>query len=179
VEGAILGAVGVSGARTRILTGGPAGEAAAADLTSAGLRVSFYNAEIGKASTFKMLRGIFSKGLEALLIELLVSGKRVGIEQDLWDDINELMTKNRFEDVARNWIETHPGACERRYHEVSQIVETMQQAGIEPVMTSATERFFARSTELSLAARCVGRKPSSDELISVLEGVLRGTPAAS
>jgi len=65
-EGTMLGAVGTAGARSRILIGGPRGEEIAGVLTSLGLNASFYSAEVGKASTFKMLRSVFSKGLEAL-----------------------------------------------------------------------------------------------------------------
>jgi hypothetical protein len=33
----------------------------------------------GKAFMFKILRSIFSRGLETLILELLISGKRAGI----------------------------------------------------------------------------------------------------
>ena len=33
---------------------------------------------------FKMLRSVFSKGMEALLIEFLVAAERAGIRADLW-----------------------------------------------------------------------------------------------
>lgn len=82
VEGAILGAVGASGADTRILTGGNRGREVAETLRQLGLRVSFFSSEIGKAATFKMLRSIFSKGLEAIILELLIVGKRAGIDFD-------------------------------------------------------------------------------------------------
>ncbi|MCP5118598.1 MAG: NAD(P)-dependent oxidoreductase, partial [bacterium] len=118
VEGAILGAVGASGADTRILTGGNRGPEAAETLTHLGLRVSFFSSEIGKASTFKMLRSIFSKGFEAVILELLIAGKRAGIEEELWKDVCEFMDQNPFERVAANWTRTHTVAHERRYHEM-------------------------------------------------------------
>ena len=43
VEGAVLGAVGVAGAQTRILVAGTRGEQAARNLTKLGLNVSFYS----------------------------------------------------------------------------------------------------------------------------------------
>jgi 3-hydroxyisobutyrate dehydrogenase-like beta-hydroxyacid dehydrogenase len=97
IEGAILGAVGVTGANTGILIGGPGGRTAAEFLAEAGLATSFYSEETGKASTFKMLRGIFSKGLEALLLELLVAARRAGIEDDLWADIAQFVNENDFQ----------------------------------------------------------------------------------
>jgi 3-hydroxyisobutyrate dehydrogenase-like beta-hydroxyacid dehydrogenase len=169
VEGAILGAIGVSGANTRILLGGRAARTAAEALTAMGLRASFYSECVGKASTFKMLRSIFSKGLEALLLELLVSGKRAGIEQDLWRDVVEFMGANPFDRIAENWIQTHALANERRYHEMVQVTETMREIGVEPVMTEATERFFDRSRSLQWATRV---RPTTDEVIAFLNRCL-------
>jgi len=151
VEGAILGAVGATGARTRILVGGKKGQTAAETLTRLGLNVSYYGPEIGKASTFKMLRSIFSKGLEALLIEFLIAGKKAGLEDDLWGEIVGLMSRNPFERVASNWVRTHAIAYERRYHEMAQVGKTMREIGVEPVMTAGTEAFFERSLSLGLA----------------------------
>lgn len=120
MEGAILGAVGVTGAQTRILTGGPKSREAAEALTRLGLNVTAYSPDIGKASTFKMLRSIFSKGLEALLIEFLVAGKRANIQEDLWQEIVDLFSQNAFDHVAANWIKSHATAHERRYDEMRQ-----------------------------------------------------------
>ena len=148
VEGAILGAVGATGAKTRLLIAGEKGKKVAEALCGLGLNASFYSPDIGKPSAFKMLRSIFSKGLEALLLEMMVAGKRAGIAQDLWTDIAEFMTDNPFDRVAANWIQTHAVACERRYYEMVQVIETMREIKVEPVMTFATKVFFERSLSL-------------------------------
>ena len=163
VEGAILGAVGAAGVRTRILVGGQKGRAAAETLTRLGLSVSHYSQEIGKASTFKMLRSIFSKGVEALLIEFLIAGKMAGIQDDLWQEIIELLHRDPFERVASNWVCTHATAYERRYHEMVQVVSTMREIGVEPLMTASTEAFFKRSLSLSLGD-AFPEKPETMEL---------------
>lgn len=169
VEGAILGAVGVTGAATNILTGGPDGRAAAEALTALGLRAAFYSDETGKASTFKMLRGIFSKGLEALLLELLIAGRCAGIEKDLWADVSAFMAANPFERIAENWLRTHAVACERRYHEMVQVAGTMREIGIDPLMTAATERLFARSCTLGLEAAFPQKPDSMDDVVAFIE----------
>ncbi len=161
VEGVILGAVGATGAATPVLTGGGQGGRAADILTRLGLSVSHYSPEIGKASEFKMIRSIFSKGLEALLLEMMIAAKKTGIEKDLWQDVVvEFMSRNPFERVAANWVETHPAACARRHYEMEQVVATMRAAGVEPVMTSGTEAFFRRSCSLALA-EAFSEKPKS------------------
>ena len=173
VEGAILGAIGVTGAQTKILIGDERGEQSAEMLTRLGLNTVFYSREIGKASTFKMLRSVFSKGLEALLLEYLVAGKRAGIQDDLWQEIVELFTQNSFERVATNWIQTHATAHERRYHEVVQVAAVLRELGLEPVLTGATEWFFQRSGALALKDAFAGKKPTRDEVIAELERRLR------
>lgn len=83
VEGAVLDAIGVAEARAHILLGGPAAEDLAAALRALGLNATYYRAKIGAASTFKMLRSVLTKGLEALLIEFLLAGRQAGIADDL------------------------------------------------------------------------------------------------
>ena len=148
---------------------GKRGQEVAEQLTDLGLNVSFYHPLIGKASMFKMLRSIFSKGLEALILELLISGKRAGIEQDLWSDISRFMTQNPFEKVASNWVRSHATAFERRYYEMVQVRETMQEIGIEPLMTSGTEAFFKRSLSFGLKENFTGKPNSMEEVVEFME----------
>ena len=174
IEGALLGAVGVTGAATAILTGGPNGEPAARELASAfGLNATFFSPELGKASTFKMLRSIFSKGLEALLIEFLAAGERAGMREALWKEVTSLLADNPFEKVAGNWVVSHVSAHERRYHEMVQVAEVMRAIGIEPVMTAATQEFFRRSGSLGLESDFPGKPAGMDPVIRAFEERLR------
>ncbi|HEX5613104.1 MAG TPA: DUF1932 domain-containing protein [Burkholderiales bacterium] len=174
VEGALLGAVGVTGAATAILTGGPNGRQSARELASElGLNATFFSEEVGKASTFKMLRSIFSKGLEALLIEFLAAGERAGMREALWKEVTSLLADNPFEKVAGNWIMSHVSAHERRYHEMMQVTEVMRALGVEPVMTAATEEFFRRSGSLGLERSFPDKPAAMDQVIRVFEERLR------
>jgi 3-hydroxyisobutyrate dehydrogenase-like beta-hydroxyacid dehydrogenase len=158
VEGAILSAVGEAGAKASILVAGERGEAFARLMNRLGLvNVTYFSPEVGEASQMKMLRSIFSKGVECLLLEMLVAGKRAGIAGRLWKDIVEFMTNHPFEGIAGNWIRTHPAASERRYHEMEQVLETLDDLGVDPVMTRGTTEFFRRSVASGLAARFTGK----------------------
>lgn len=168
VEGAILGAVGAVGARARILTGGEQGRSVAALLTSLGLNVAFWSPEVGRASTFKMLRSIYSKGLEALLLELLVAGRRAGIQKELWDDVVELMARTPFDRTASNWIQTHATACDRRGHEMAQVLETLAELGVDPLMTAATEGFFRRSMGLGFQEAFTEKPKDVDTVVEFM-----------
>ena len=166
VEGALLGAVGVSGSQTELLLGGPHAAAAARALADGyGLNVRHYSDEIGRASTFKMLRSVFSKGLEALLIEFLVAGERAGMRDELWAEVVALLGRERFEKAAANWVCSHALAHERRWHEVVQVEKVLRELGLEPVMTAATEKLFARSVALGTAAAFAARPDTMDPVI--------------
>jgi 3-hydroxyisobutyrate dehydrogenase-like beta-hydroxyacid dehydrogenase len=168
VEAAILSAIGVSGAKARILICDPAGPARAERLAKAGLNAVFYGTEIGRASAFKLLRSVFSKGIEALLLEFLVAGRRAGLQEELWREVTDLFAQHGFEKSATNWIQTHASAHERRYQEMRQVTEAVRALGLDPVMTAATEEFFRRSGSTGLKAELAGKAPSIDDVIAVL-----------
>ena len=166
VEGAVLGAVGVTGAKTEILLGGPHARHAERNLAGElGLNARFYSEEIGKASMFKMLRSVFSKGLEALLIEFLTAGERAGIREDLWREVTELLANHPFEKTASNWVRSHATAHVRRYHEMKQVANVLRELDIEPTMTAATEAFFQRSGTLGLQPNFAATPQSMDEVV--------------
>ena len=150
VEGALLGAVGVTGAKTEILLGGPHARSAQPELSELGLNVRFYSEEIGKASMFKMLRSVFSKGMEALLIEFLVAAERADLREDLWSEVTTLFASQPFEKVALNWVRSHSSAHARRREEVRQVAGVLRDLGIEPIVTSAALAMFERSGQMNL-----------------------------
>ncbi len=169
VEGAVLGAVGVTGAKTEILLGGPHARRAERELGALGLNVRYYSEDIGKASMFKMLRSVFSKGMEALLIEFLVAGERAGIREDLWREVTELFAQHPFEKTASNWVRSHATAHSRRYHEMVQVAGVLRQLGLEPTVTAATEAFFRRSGSLGLERDFTTTPATVDEIVRWLD----------
>ncbi len=170
VEGAILSAVGETGEKAAILVAGEKAEPFARLMRELGLvGVRCFSQRVGVASTVKMVRSIFSKGMECLLIEMLVAGKRAGVSDDLWKEIVQFMSEHPFERVAENWIRTHPAACERRYHEMVQVVETVRGMGLEPIMARATVDFFKRSLELGLPQAFPEKPNKGWEVVDRLE----------
>jgi len=105
---------------------------------------------------------------------MLIAGKRAGVEDYLWNDIVDFMTKNSFKSVAENWIRTHPLACERRYHEMVQVMETLEEIHIDPVMTRGTRDFFQRSISMGLEKK-FGSKPDDFRIVpNFMEKELKG-----
>ena len=168
VEGAILGAIGATGASTKVLLGGQNAQELSELLNRFGLNTRKFSEEVGKASTFKMIRSVFSKGAEALLIEMLAAGRKAGIDDQLWDDIVGFMESKPFGKIASNWLETHGPACERRYFEMRQVCQTMEEMGLAPVMSCATEQVFKKSVEKGLKSKFARKADDYAQVIDAL-----------
>jgi 3-hydroxyisobutyrate dehydrogenase-like beta-hydroxyacid dehydrogenase len=173
VEGAILPAVGVAGAKSQVLLCGARAEEIAGVLTGLGLNFKGYGAEIGKASSFKMLRSVFSKGLEALLVECLLAGRRAGVEDDLWREIVGTLDAASFQDVGSNWVRTHGTAHARRYHEMVQVQSVLRELGVDAPMTEGTVKLFERSTRVSLKDQFPKSPAQATEVIAELDARLQ------
>lgn len=169
VEGAILPAVGVMGAKSQVLVCGASAARIAEAVNAAGLNFAPYGEEIGKASTFKMMRSIFSKGLEALLVECLLAGRRAGVAEDLWREIVQTLDAASFEEVGGNWVRTHGTAHARRWHEMVQVAEMLRDLGIDAPMTEATVELFGRSTRVGLKDALAAPPAAPADVIAALE----------
>ena len=178
VEGAILAAVGVMGAKSQVLVCGARAGAMAATLSSLGLKFDDYGAQIGKASSFKMLRSVFSKGLEALLVECRLAGRRAGVEDDLWREIVATLDAASFEEVGGNWVRTHATAHRRRHQEMLQVAQMLRDLGVDAPMTDATVALFERSTRADLGAAFPSAPANAGDVIAALDKRLApGVPA--
>ena len=178
VEGAILDAVGAAGSDAQILLGGPHAAQVADALRGLGLNAAAFSGEIGPASTLKMLRSVFSKGMEALLMECLVAARRAGLQEAVWGIVTETLAGASFEVQAENWVRTHASAHERRYHEMVQVEDTIRDLGLRPVMTAATRAIFARSQGLGLGDAFPHGADTMDAVIGFLERQLGSSDAS-
>jgi 3-hydroxyisobutyrate dehydrogenase len=179
IEAAILGAIGVAGAQSRILVCGITAARVAEELSAYGLNVGSYGHEIGRASTFKLLRSIFSKGMEALLLESLLAARRAGVGKEVWREVVETLDARPFTEVGGNWMRTHGSAHARRYHEMVQVEALLRELGVEPLLTSATTAFFERSTRLVLSKAFPENPKDPDEVLAALDELLGKHASAS
>ncbi len=175
VEGAILPLVNVMGARSQVLLCGAKAAPTAEALSALGLNFNDYGREVGKASSFKMLRSIFSKGIEALLVECLLAGRRAGVADDLWREIVATLDAASFEEVGGNWVRTHATAHRRRHAEMVQVAALLRDMGIDAPMTEGTVALFDRSTRVDLKSAFPSVPSSVDAVIAALDERIRNS----
>jgi 3-hydroxyisobutyrate dehydrogenase-like beta-hydroxyacid dehydrogenase len=159
VEGVVLGAVGASAVSLAILLGGEGAETVTTTLQQYGLRARFYSTEIGRASAFKLLRSVFSKGMEALLIETLVAARRAELFDEIWQEIRTTLGKDSLERMLETWIRSHSVSSERRYVEMQEVSRFLCELGADPIVTRSTVELFHRSNEMGIAGHFASGEP--------------------
>jgi len=122
-----------------LLLAGPEAEQARALLAGLGFTsTSVVGEEIGRASAIKMIRSVMVKGIEALTYECAAAAREAGV-------FDEVMASLDASERDWNWarrvaynrerMETH-GA--RRAAEMEEVCRTLEELGVEPVMSRGT-----------------------------------------
>lgn len=170
VEVAILGAIASYGFKSPMLVCGERADQFVDLLGNMDFNVTFVAKEIGKASYMKMLRSVFAKGVEALLLEMLVGAKRCGLVEPLMEAIVEHMDGSSFRDIANAWITTTVIHAERRAEEMEYVIETLNELNVRPIMAEATRDRLRASFQSGLKNFFKGKRPEDyREVINALE----------
>lgn len=139
---AIMGAVALGMHTTPLLVAGDGATAFQAWMESAGSRVTVIEgAAAGDAMALKILRSTFTKGLEALSVELLMTAERQGVRDKLYaqlQDIDDTPLRTFIDMLVR----THVVHAKRRAVEVQEATEAMSSQGIRSqVLPGVAQRF--------------------------------------
>lgn len=144
VDGTVLGAVGLTGLGTPMVFSGAKAENIATILTPLGCKITCLDGPPGAASQLKLLRSLFMKGLEALVVETNLTAAALGQSGDLDLALCDLAEVN-ITALMSEMLRTHPRHAKRRLHEVEAACKLMRDAGLVPAMTNATLSVFERT----------------------------------
>jgi 3-hydroxyisobutyrate dehydrogenase-like beta-hydroxyacid dehydrogenase len=159
IEAAILGAISAYGFKSPVLVCGKRAQEFALFFNDFGFDIRYLSEELGKASNMKMLRSVFSKGVESLLIEMMMAAKRSDLLEAVMAEVVEFMDKRSFQDIANAWITTTVMHAKRRAEEMEHVIETLNELKVKPVMTAATRNRLISVSELGLSDYFKGKQP--------------------
>lgn len=175
VDGAIIGPPPRGAGRIHFyVSGGPA--KALEVLRHEAIDMRVVSDRVGDAASVKMCYGAITKGTTALLTELLIAARRLGVEEALDKELLETQP------VIRKWILDHlpsmPPKAYRWVPETEEVAATFAATGLTPLMMQGAARMceaFAATEpgrESPEAGRAKGRKGA--EVIAALDA---GIPA--
>jgi 3-hydroxyisobutyrate dehydrogenase-like beta-hydroxyacid dehydrogenase len=153
VESAVMATVPGRGHTVPMLLAGAAADELVGLLSPFGMNVEAVGAEIGQASSIKMFRSVMVKGWEALFIEALSAAERVGVSDRVLASLTESYPGLDWPALASYHISRVALHARRRAAEMREVVVTLENLGIEPLMATATAERMDRAVETGVRER--------------------------
>ncbi len=159
VEAAVLSPIYPKRIGSPMLLGGP--HASEFVETARGLGfsgVEFFAPTVGPASATKLCRSVVVKGLEALLMESMLTARKWGVEKPVLDSLSNLLPAADWAELADYMIRRSIEHGERRSEEMVEAAATVRDADVDALMATATARrqAWAADQREALAANDLG-----------------------
>ncbi|HEX7758067.1 MAG TPA: DUF1932 domain-containing protein, partial [Caulobacteraceae bacterium] len=120
-----------------MLLGGPHAASFLAAASGLGLEAQVFSDQVGQASAVKMCRSVMIKGVEALLMESMLSARRYGVEATVLASLSDLLPVGDWPALARYMISRSLEHGTRRAEEMREAARTVAEAAVEPLMSAA------------------------------------------
>jgi 3-hydroxyisobutyrate dehydrogenase-like beta-hydroxyacid dehydrogenase len=160
VEAALMSPIAPRRLASPFLLGGPHASGFAAAGGAWGLSdLTVYSEEVGRAAATKLCRSVITKGLESLLTESLLAARGYGVEKEVLDSLSNILPPADWQEVATYFVSRSLRHGRRRSEEMAEAAATVEEAGVEPLMSLAASERQRRAgghadalTEAGLAA---------------------------
>ena len=179
IDGAIMGPLKRQRHQVSTVVSGEAAAELAGALQGWGMDVRAIGTKVGLASTVKMIRSVYTKGLEAIVVEFMVAAHRFGATDQVFDSLEEILELGPFllpfRQMVSELVLEQVEFAGRRAAEMEQVVNTMEELGVEPLMARGTlQRLRWVADEIKLRERFEGRTPSNyGEVLDVIESAAK------
>lgn len=152
VDVAIMGAIALTGARTSMIAAGvnpgSDSEKAIESIQGAGIPIKIIpNSQAGDAISLKLLRSVFTKGLEALTTECLSAAEHLGVRESLYEVLSDI-DQAHLPQFLEMLVTTHLVHAARRRKEVERANEQLAELGLTSLMLPAVSAVFERTEKL-------------------------------
>lgn len=168
VDGGILGSPRTSGHRVPVVVSGRQAAAFAAAMNRLGMRCTPIGTEAGQASALKVIRSVFTKGFEAVLLECLVAAEAFGIRDAIRRSLAEFLAGQSPDALFELLMTTHAVHAGRRAGEMDGVLALLRGTGIDAAMTDATARKLRWSAALDIMGKSGGEPANLAEVIRLV-----------
>lgn len=138
VEAAVMAPVAPKHLGTPILLGGPHAETFAPMALAFGFSAArVYAPDVGRAAAAKLCRSIVVKGVEALLLESLLSARHYGVEDDVIASLSNMFPGPDWRALSSYMMSRAIEHGVRRAEEMREAARTVADAGLTPLLSEA------------------------------------------
>jgi 3-hydroxyisobutyrate dehydrogenase-like beta-hydroxyacid dehydrogenase len=165
VDVAVMSPVSPAGLGVPLLLSGGEASAAAEALAKLGFsNLRVVGSRVGQASAIKMVRSVIVKGLEALTAEAMLAADLAGIADEVLASLDASEQAQRWTTRADYNLERMIVHGLRRAEEMEEAVKTLEDLGVEPLMTRGTVRRQREIGSLRLGAPAAGLGGKIDQI---------------
>ena len=155
--------------RTPLLISGPHAEAAAPALAALGMLAKIHEGPVGAASSVKMIRSIMMKGLEALVCECVLAGRKAGVIETVLDLLDDTYPGFDWKTRSAYMLERVMTHGVRRAAEMREVALTVDLLGLKGEMSRASVSWQQAIGELGLPAEADDYDVLADRILAKLD----------
>ena len=168
VDTAIMGAISLNWVGTPLLAAGDGADEFRSLLDAVGGRVQVIKDGIaGDAISLKILRSVFTKGMEALAVELLTSAEKQGVREKLYEQLGDI-DQTPLRSFIDMLVRTHVVHARRRAHEVHDARQELASQGLPSQVLPGVEQKFLDTASRLERSPLVTPDPGIDEALKWL-----------
>ena len=138
VEAAVMTSVPPYGIKVPMLLGGREASALRDLVSPLGFAMEIAAERVGVASAIKMCRSVMIKGLEALVTESFTAARAYGVEDRVLASLHETFPTLDWEQLGSYLVSRSALHGKRRGEEMREVAVTVREAGLDPLLASAT-----------------------------------------
>jgi 3-hydroxyisobutyrate dehydrogenase-like beta-hydroxyacid dehydrogenase len=169
VDAAVLGTVATSGFEVPIVVSGAGADGWRALVVPEGLNVEVIDGPAGHATLLKLLRSVYMKGRDALIVEMMLAARRYGLDERVAASIAGPGETVPFAALAERVLCAVAVHAERRSDELLASSEVLTAVGVDPVLTRAGSQVLRGLADLGLRDSFDRERPSNS--VAVLERI--------
>lgn len=166
-DGGIMGSPLNGGHKVQVVLSGAQADKLSENLNFCGMNTRFIAREVGRATSLKILRSIFTKGLEALLIESYSAAYAYGVLDEVKASIFHILTKEDLDIMFGRMLRTDVVHSLRRAWEVGDVADMLRDAGMDCTMSKAAYEKLLWSSSSGVKEHFQGKTP--EEYLPVVE----------
>ncbi len=142
VDAAVMGTVQQYGLQMPIFASGTGAAQWEALFSGFGARITVLPGPAGDAARLKLVRSVYMKGRDALIVEMMVAAHRYGVEQEVIASIPPQAGAEAFDALVARVLTGLEKHSLRRADELAAAAEVLKQVGVHPTMTEAAAAQF-------------------------------------
>ena len=169
VDAALMGPVPLNGIKVTMVASGAHARRFHDLLTPHGFDIRVIDGKPGAASAMKLIRGVYIKGMTAVLMETLEAAERYGILEETAADIAESLDKRPFMQSIKRYVCSTAVHAGRRVDEMTDAIALLNALGSSTRLTRATRVSLREIVKLGLREKFGAREP--DAIAPVIQAI--------